>query len=90
MEADNKFGYLFLGLGLGTAVGFLFAPKRGTDTRNYLRSKAEEGTSYLKTQGKQLVNSATETIERSKRALQDQVKSFSDAVDAGKRAYRDA
>jgi gas vesicle protein len=90
METDNRVVYFFLGLGLGTAVGLLFAPKSGAESRNYLRSKAQEGTSYLKNQGEQLVNSATETVERGKRTLQDQVKSFSEAVDAGKEAYREA
>ena len=89
METDNRVGYFFLGLGLGTAVGLLFAPKSGAESRNYLRSKTQEGTSYLKNQGEQLVNSATETVDRGKRTLQDQVKSFSDAVDAGKQAYRE-
>ena len=89
METDNRVVYFFLGLGLGTAVGLLFAPKSGAESRNYLRSKTQEGTSYLKNQGEQLVNSATETVERGKRTLQDQVKSFSDAVDAGKQAYRE-
>src|ERR1022692_2148747 len=56
METDNRVGYFFLGLGLGTAVGLLFAPKSGAESRNYLRSKTQEGTSYLKNQGEQLVN----------------------------------
>jgi gas vesicle protein len=90
METDNRFSYFFLGLGLGTAVGLLCAPKSGTDTRNYLRSKTQDGTRYLKDQSQQLVDNATDTIERGKRILQDQVKSVSDAVDVGKQAYRDA
>jgi gas vesicle protein len=90
METYNRFGYFFLGLGVGTAVGLLFAPKSGADSRNYLRSKTQEGTRYLKNQGEQLVNSATETVERGTRTLVDQVRSFSDAVDAGKQAYREA
>jgi gas vesicle protein len=90
METDNRFGYFFLGLGFGTALGLLLAPKSGSETRNYLRSKTQEGTDYLKKQGQELADSATETIERGKRTLQSQVKDFSDAVDAGKQAYRDA
>jgi len=89
VESDTRFGYFFLGLGLGTAVALLFAPKPGAETRNYLRAKTQEGTTYLKNQGEQLVNGATETVERGKRTVQDQVKSFSDAVDAGKQAYRE-
>jgi gas vesicle protein len=90
MEANNRFSYFFLGLGLGTAVGLLFAPKSGTDSRNYLRSKTQEGATYLKNQGEQLANSAAETVERGKRTLQDEVNNLTNAVDVGKQAYREA
>lgn len=90
MESGNRFSYFFLGLGLGTVVGLLCAPKPGTETRNYLRSKTQEGTRYLKDQSQQLLDDATDKIERGRRILQDQVKSVSDAVDVGKQAYLDA
>lgn len=89
MESDNRFGYFFLGVGLGTAVALLLAPKRGVDTRNYLRSKTQEGTDYLKTQGQEVVDGAANAVDRGKRIIQDQAKTVSDAVDAGKRAYRE-
>jgi gas vesicle protein len=90
MEGDNRFGYFFLGFGFGTALGLLLAPKSGSETRNYLRSKTQEGTDYLKKQGQELADSATETIERGKRTVQTQVRNLSDAVGAGKQAYREA
>ena len=90
MESDNRFGYFFLGLGLGTAVALLFAPKSGAESRNYIRAKTQEGTTYLKNQGEQFVNNATETVEQGRRTVQDTAKSLSDAVDAGKQAYREA
>jgi gas vesicle protein len=90
MESASKLGYFFLGVGLGTAAGLLFAPKPGAEARNYLRSKTQEGTDYLKNQGQELVNSATETVERGKRTLGNSVKNLADAVDAGKQAYREA
>jgi hypothetical protein len=37
-----------------------------------------------------LVDGATETIERGKQKLRNQVNNLSDAVDAGKQAYREA
>jgi gas vesicle protein len=90
MDSDNGLSYFFLGLGLGTAAGLLLAPKRGAETRDYLRLRTQEGADYLKNQGEQLVDSATETVERGKRAVRDQADSLSDAIDAGKQAYREA
>ena len=89
-DAGKGFGYFFLGLGVGAAVGMLFAPRSGTETRNYLQTKTREGTDYLKQQRQDLVDGATETIERGKQKLRNQVNNLSDAVDAGKQAYREA
>lgn len=90
MEDDNRVSYFFLGLGLGVAVGVLFAPKSGAETREFIRSKAEEGVDFVKKSGDELRNTATETIDRGKETLRRQKESLSAAVDAGKQAYRDA
>ena len=51
MEDENKFSYFFLGLGLGVAVGLLFAPNSGAETRDLIRSKADESKDYLRRRG---------------------------------------
>ena len=48
MEDDSRLSYFFLGLGLGVAVGVLFAPKAGAETRDMIRSKANEGADFAK------------------------------------------
>jgi gas vesicle protein len=90
MEDDNKLSYFFLGLGLGVAVGVLFAPKSGAETREFLRSKAEEGTDYVKEQAETLKETAAEALERSKQTIQKHKESLASAVEAGKQAYREA
>lgn len=90
MEDDNKLSYFFLGLGLGVAVGVLFAPKSGAETREFLRSKAEEGTDYVKQRADDLKETAAETLERSKQTIQKQKDNLAAAVEAGKQAYREA
>jgi len=62
MEDDSKLSYFFLGLGLGVAAGILFAPKSGAETRDFLRSKAEEGTDYVKRRGEELRDTATDAV----------------------------
>jgi gas vesicle protein len=90
MEDDNKLSYFFLGMGLGVAVGILFAPKSGAETREFLRSKAEEGADYVKQRGDDLRESASEVLDRSKQTIQRKKESLSAAVEAGKQAYREA
>jgi gas vesicle protein len=90
MDDDSKLSYFFLGLGVGVAVGVLFAPKAGTETREFIRDKAGEGVDYVKRRGEDLRDTATETIERTKEKLRRQKENLAAAVDAGKQAYRDA
>jgi gas vesicle protein len=90
MEDDSKLSYFFLGLGLGVAVGVLFAPKSGTETRELIRDKANEGVGYVKRRVEDLRDTATETIERSKETLRRHKDNLAAAVDAGKQAYREA
>ena len=90
MEEDSKFSYFFLGLGLGVAAGLLFAPKTGADTRDMIRSKADEGKEYLKRRSTELKESANDAIEKGRTAVSRQRDNLSAAVEAGKQAYRDA
>jgi gas vesicle protein len=90
MEDDNKFSYLFLGLGLGVAVGLLFAPKAGSETRDLLLTKADEGKEFLKRRSNELRDTAVDAMEKGKTAVTRQRDHLSAAVEAGKQAYRDA
>jgi len=90
MEDDNKVSYFFLGLGLGVAVGVLFAPKSGAETRDFLRSKAEEGTDFVKRRAEDLRDSAADASDRSKEGIRRHKENLSAAVDAGRQAYREA
>jgi|SRR5579871_5312537 gas vesicle protein len=90
MEDENKFSYFFLGLGLGVAVGLLFAPNSGAETRDMIRAKADESKDYLRRRGNDLRDTANDAIERGKTAVSRQRDHLAAAVDAGKQAYREA
>jgi gas vesicle protein len=91
MEDDSsKVSYFLLGLGLGVAIGFLFAPDSGEKTRELLLAKADEGRDYLKRRSEELAESATEMVERGKTAVTRQKEQLAAAVEAGKAAYRDS
>ena len=90
MEDDSRLSYFFLGLGLGVAVGVLFAPKSGAETREFLRTKAEEGGDYVKRRGTELRDTAEDALERGKSTIQRHKENLTAAVEAGKQAYREA
>lgn len=89
MDEDKRLSYFFLGLGIGVAVGILFAPKAGDETRGMIRSKAGEGADYLKRRSEDVRTTANDALERSKSAVQRQKEQLAAAVEAGKQAYRD-
>ena len=89
MEEDNKIPYFFLGLGVGVALGVLFAPKSGTETRELILDRAGEGKDYLRKRTTDLRESATDWIDKGKQAINKQKDQISSAVQAGKQAYRE-
>ena len=47
-ESSNSFVWFVAGMGLGALVGVLYAPRPGTETRDVLRARAEEGRDYMR------------------------------------------
>ncbi len=85
----GSFTAFLAGLGLGIGIGILFAPKSGDETRRLIRDKAGEGKDYLKQRSAELRDQANDLIEKGKEALGRQKETLADAVEAGKRAYRE-
>ena len=77
-------------MGIGVAVGILFAPKSGEETRRLLREKAEEGKGYIKKRSDELIESASEIVDRGKSAISRQKEQIAAAVEAGRQAYRES
>src|SRR5579864_6025929 len=90
MDDDNRISYFFLGLGLGVAVGLLFAPKSGAETRDLILTKADESKEYLRRRGEQFRDSASDVIDKGKNVVSKQREQIASAIEAGKQAYRDA
>ncbi len=90
MDEEKRLSYFFLGLGVGVAVGLLFAPKAGEETRGLLKAKSREGKDYLRRRSEDLREQASEYADKGKAALRRQRESIANAVEAGKAAYRDA
>ena len=85
----NGLSSFLLGLGVGVAIGMLFAPKTGQETREVIKNKAGEGTDYLKQRSAGLKQTASDWVDKGKDALGRQKDNLSDAVEAGKQAYRE-
>jgi gas vesicle protein len=86
----NGLSSFLLGLGVGVAVGMLFAPKSGEETRQLIKDKAGESGEYLKQRGTELKEQASGWVDKGKDALNRQKGNLNDAMEAGRQAYRDA
>ena len=85
----NGLSSFLLGLGVGVGIGMLFAPKAGSETRQIIKDKAGVGTDFIKQRGSDIKQTAADWVEKGKDALGRQKDSISDAVEAGRQAYRD-
>jgi gas vesicle protein len=90
MADENKLTFFVLGFGIGVAVGILFAPQSGEETRDLIKSKAGEGKDYLRKRSEALYESAGDLVDKGKSAVSRQKDQLAAAVEAGKQAYREA
>jgi gas vesicle protein len=90
MDESRNLACFFLGLGVGVAVGIVFAPKPGIETRGYLKDRAGEGGDYLKRRGDQIRTSASGLVDRGREFVNRQREHLGASVDAGRQAYRES
>ncbi len=90
-ERNGSGGILWFlaGVGIGAAVGILFAPHSGEETRQILMSKAEEGRDYVKKRTQEAREQAGQWAARGKEVINAQKEQLRSAVEAGRQAYRE-
>jgi gas vesicle protein len=72
-----------VGIGVGAAIGILFAPQSGEETRDYLVGTAQDRLD-------EAVSTGQKWADRAKKNVDDATDFVKDAADAGQRAYREA
>jgi len=92
MSEQNGNGALWFlaGLGIGAVVGVLYAPRSGNETREALRSRAEEGREYVRGRAREAREQASDWVDRGRDVLNQQKEQFRSAYEAGRQAYQEA
>jgi len=92
MADDNggDFMWFLAGLGLGALLGVMYAPRSGSETREAIFEKAQEGRDFVKTQARQAREQAGEWADRGRDVLNQQRDQVRSAFEAGRQAYREA
>jgi gas vesicle protein len=76
-----------VGLGVGAALGLLFAPKSGEDTREYLLAGASGAVDDALATSRKFTRRAKQAADQ---VVDDVTQHVKDATDAGERAYTKA
>ncbi len=81
--------WFLAGLGIGAAVGILYAPKSGRETRETIFNYAEEGRNAVSERAKQYRDQAQQWYEKGKDVMNQQRDQVRSAFEAGRQAYRE-
>ena len=86
----SSFVWFLAGLGLGALAGVLYAPRSGSETREVLRARAEEGREYVKNRAREARDQASQWADRGREVVNSQKEQFRAAYEAGRQAYHEA
>jgi gas vesicle protein len=70
----------FVGVGIGVAVAFLFAPKSGEETREWIAERGDDEISQLKKKGRDAVRFVQDKVDESERTFNRAVKTSRDVL----------
>ncbi len=83
----EKLAWFLAGVGCGAAVGILYAPRSGDQTREVLRAKAEEGRQYVQDRTQRVRDQAGQWVDRGRDVVNQQKENLRGAVETGRQAY---
>ncbi len=85
----SGFSWFLAGLGIGSLLGVLYAPKAGQETRGELVAGALGQTEYLKQRSREVTGQVSEYVERGKDQVNEYVGKGKEYVDASKEKLAD-
>jgi len=89
-DTGNGILWFLAGLGVGAALGVLYAPKAGQETRDAILNAAEEGTDVVRERARVYRDQAEQAVNRGREYMNQQADQIRSAFEAGRQAYREA
>jgi gas vesicle protein len=87
-ETGSKFSYFMVGLGVGSLVALLFAPKSGEGTRDYLAQKLKEGRKHARKKARELRERAEDLVEHGKEMVNQKKEQIAGELDEASKAFQ--
>jgi gas vesicle protein len=88
-NGGSGFGWFLVGLGIGAALGVLYAPQAGTDTRETLAESARERAEFLKQKSREAAAQVNTYVDAGKDHFGDYVERGKQAVATGRSQVED-
>lgn len=88
-NGELKFPSFIIGMALGAVAGLLLAPRRGEETRKYLRERSTKGLDTLNQQAGKLLETADGIVKKGKEFIGPHCKSVKTDTEAEKHAYQE-
>jgi gas vesicle protein len=89
-DSGNTFMWFLAGLGFGALLGVLYAPRSGRETREAIKSSAQEGREYVKNRGREARENMSQWVDRGKEVVTRKKDEIGSALDSARQAYREA
>jgi len=80
-QSTNRIAWFLTGAIIGVTAALLYAPKSGSETREFLSGKAQEGRDVLTDGSRDIVETGRDLFERGRKLVED----AADLFDRGRR-----
>ena len=88
-DSAGYLGWFLFGAALGAAVGFLTAPRTGSETRELLATRGGDVAKHAQDLVGEAHNHAGEWLDKSREMFEEQTQRLVAAFEAGKEAMRE-
>lgn len=79
--------YFLVGLGIGSVVAILFAPKSGQETRQYIADKSKDANQFAREKAREIKIRAEDAVERGKDTIAHTKEQVATAIEVGRETY---
>jgi len=92
-DSGSSLVWFLAGLGLGALAGVLYAPRAGSETREALLARAEEGREFVKGRAREVRDQVREQAsgwaDKGREVVGQKKEQFRTAYEAGRQAYHE-
>ena len=86
-KTTASLNYFLMGLGIGSAVAILLAPKSGQETRRYIAGKTREANDFTRQKAREIKVRAEDAVERGKETIAQTKDQIATAIEVGRDTY---